>query len=137
MYNDFIVHNSKLVVLKFTGTPVINNKYYFPQDGNLSRSIIKALRIPYGDEINSSIIGGEALTVISGNQIKQFFVTLVNKKGDPVLVNMPAYTLVSTNNRGMFRRFDTSIDITKSYVTLNTTTGFSSGSAILFDFYYE
>jgi len=134
---DYIVDTDKLIVFAFTETAVLNKKYYFKPDSGIANGIVDGLRIPYGNEITTSFNNfGQALTIISGAQIAQFNLTLVDKKGHEYIKDCPAYTFTSINNNGQIRRFHSEIDLSKSYLKFNNTTGIFSGVAILFDFNY-
>lgn len=131
-----VMVNTKLVVVEFSSTPAIGIQYFLPDDGEIRNSIVTGLRVIYGNEISTSYNLGHALTVISGNQIKQFTITLKNSCDRELLVNIPGYTLVASNNNGRIRRLWRQVDLGKSYIKINDTTSFAAGQAILLEFHY-
>ena len=134
----FELTDSKLLVLRFPVLPVVGKRYYLPSDGELSAAVIKGLSIPYGNAINSNYVNGDSLTIISGTQIANFVLTLVDLKGQQICLNAIPSTFVPSLNNGIIRQFnDSRIDLRGSYILFTDVTGITVNTGILFNFYYH
>jgi hypothetical protein len=134
---DFELTNSKLLALRFPILPVVGKRYYLPSDGELNAATIRGLSIPYGPAINSSYVNGDSLTIISGTQIANFVLTLIDNKGNQICQNAVPSTFVPSLNAGEIRQFYNKIDLRSSYIIFTSVTGITVNTGILFNFYYH
>lgn len=132
-----IILNSILVELKITATSfAVGQNFQFndvPQIRN---------RYIYGIVTHLSSVDYSTSTqgnpIISSAKAQNSVLTLVTNDGKQPVYQIPIYQLAPTPNGGLIRIFqDIPLDITKSYVTINSVTGFATNDTFAFTVFYK
>lgn len=100
---------------------------------------IKAIQAHSSATFQSSINGR---SVINFTDLPNFSLSLTLKKGSENdqegIINIPLSALNRIGNRGILAYSENlEVDLSKSYVTMNSTTGITAGYCCLLSFFYE
>jgi len=129
----------KQVILRFPESGVVNKKYFLPPDAEINAGITRGFQIPVGNEISTSFsFTGITMSPITTTQIKNFTITICDSIGNEIYKDLVPYTFTVLNNLGNYRKFmNHKIDVSRSYVTFQDTTGITTASYILFNFFIQ
>jgi hypothetical protein len=127
-----IIENSYLVEVNL-GTLALQKQINFNFIPQLEGSKIYGIQVFSFDNLNTSP-NGSTVTSIGG--ISSLTVTFT--EGDnQTLYLYPLYDLVSSANSGFQRLFNQKrLNLTKSFVTINSLSGLSNNQSVLFLFHY-
>ena len=111
-----------LTTIFFNNTGVLNRKFYFQPDDEISKNTLRAITIPKTDV---EIVGapgqwGGPARALTATELKGIFITLVDKDGNELIQNLPASACFIRPVKGMGKipcRFFSNVDMHKSYIT--------------------
>jgi hypothetical protein len=134
--DNLIIKRSQIIEAKITGTPAVNNRYFFTDVPALSRLNI----VIYGLEAFTST--QLAVSPQSSNPVVStstgICVTLRNQAKVEFAYQIPYYTLIRSNNAGLVVLFTpTTINLTDCYVQLTSTTSINANDVACFNLYYD
>lgn len=136
MYN-LVVKRSQLVEAQIVGAPATGKRYQFTEIPNLSRNNV----VLYGIEAYSATqlaVSPNNNTVIANAQIDQLCLTLVDNNNQELIYQLPYYSAIRSLNGGFpFLVKPFVLNLTRSYIQLTDSTGFSANQVALINIYYQ
>lgn len=134
--DNLIIKRSQIIEAKISGTPAVNNRYFFTDIPALSRLNI----VIYGLEAFTST--QLAISPQSSNPVVAtstgICVTLRNQAKVEFAYQIPYYTLIRSNNAGLVVLFTpTTINLTDCYIQLTQVTGITANDVACFNLYYD
>lgn len=131
---NFIIQNTALAEIISSGAAA-GSKWNFPNIEYLTNVRIRGLICHASDVDYSKSTSGYTITTVA--QLRLTTVTLYVEGMTPVL-QFPAYQLIASNNGGFIRQLaGLKVNLPKSYVQINGTTGFADNDTFAFSFLYD